>query len=60
MIEKLRNALSNREISLYALSKRIGIEYELVRRMFCGKRKMTAEELILILDKTGIDFEEIK
>lgn len=60
MITKLKAALTAREITIYSLSKTTGIQYELLRRVFKGSRKLPADELVLILDKTGISIEEIK
>ena len=61
MVEiKIKEELNRRKISTYRLSKDIGIKYELLRRVFCGKRRLLADELLLILEKTGINFETIK
>ena len=61
MVEgKIHIQMERRGITIYRLSKETGIKYELLRRIFCGERKMSADELLLILDKTGIAFEEIK
>lgn len=60
MITKLKAALTARGITIYSLSKTTGIQYELLRRVFKGSRKLPADELVLILDKTGISIEEIK
>lgn len=58
--ENLKNAMDERGITIYRLSKMIGMKYELLRRVFSGERKLMAEELIEILDKTGISINEIK
>ena len=47
-------------ITIYALSKLTNIRYELLRRALRGKRKLTADELVVILKRTGIKFEDIK
>ena len=60
MITRLKAALTARGITIYSLSKTTGIQYELLRRVFKGSRKLPADELVLILDKTGISIEEIK
>ena len=60
VITKLKAALTARGITIYSLSKTTGIQYELLRRVFKGSRKLPADELVLILDKTGISIEEIK
>lgn len=56
----LKEALQKKGITLYRLAKLTGIRYELVRRVFCGERKLSADELALMLEKTGICFDEIK
>lgn len=58
--EKLKRELQRLGISVYKLSKMTKIRYELLRRTFYEKRKLSADELILILEKTGIDFDAIK
>lgn len=60
MLEKLKKEMEKKSISIYKLSKEINMRYELLRRVFSGKRKLSAEELVLILEKTGIDFEKLK
>lgn len=46
-------------ITVYALAKRIDIRYELLRRVFAGKRNLTAVELIQILQVLEIDIEDL-
>lgn len=46
-------------ITIYRLSKLTGIKYELLRRIFKGKRKLTAEEFVLICNKTNIKMEDV-
>lgn len=60
LISKLKNELQKNGISIYRLSQLTGMKYELLRRVFIGKRKLSAEELLLILDKTNIEFGNIK
>ena len=60
MADKLYIKMGERGITLYRLAQMTGIKYELVRRIFRANRKMLAEELVLIFDKTGIAFEDIK
>ena len=60
LISKIKRILNERNISIYRLSKLTEIKYELLRRTFAGERKLLADELILILNVTGISFEEIK
>ena len=60
LISKLKKEMQENDISIYKLSKLTGIKYELLRRVFVGQRKLSAEELLLILDKTSIEFSNIK
>ena len=60
MADKILRKMKEKGISIYRLAQMTGIKYELVRRIFRANRKMSAEELVLILDKTGIAFDEIK
>lgn len=55
----LKNIIKSKGITIYFLSKQTGIKYELLRRVFSGERKLTADEFILILDAAGIAFDEI-
>lgn len=59
-MEKLKKVLELKGISIYKLSQLTGVKYELLRRTFNESRKLTADELVLILNKTGIEFSEIK
>ena len=59
-ILKLRDALQARGISIYRLHKMTGIRYELLRRSFSSKRDLRVGELILILEKSGIAFDQIQ
>ena len=56
----LKNIIKSKGITIYYLSKQTGIKYELLRRVFSGERKLTADEFILILDVAGITIDEIK
>lgn len=60
IVKKLSVAMKSKKITVYALSKMTGIKYELLRRVFAGKRKLTADELVLIVKRLSIDFDEIK
>lgn len=60
LISKLKKEMQENDISIYKLSKLTGIKYELLRRVFVGQRKLSAEELLLILDKANIEFSNIK
>lgn len=60
MIEKaLKQQLDKKGISTYKLAKETGIKYELLRRVFKGARKLTADELVEILLVTDIDIKDI-
>lgn len=58
-IERLAAALGARHITVYRLAQITAVPYELLRRVFRGERKLKADELIDILLKTGICFDEI-
>lgn len=61
MVEvKLYARMKASGITIYRLAKLTGMRYELLRRVFCGERKLTANELVTILNMTGISFDEIK
>lgn len=58
-LERLRDALVKRGVSLHKAAEITGIRYELLRRSFNAGRELRARELIAILEKTGVQFEEI-
>ena len=58
--ERVKGELRAKGISIYAAAKRCGIKYELLRRTLSGKRKLSAEEFMLLLEKCDIDFEKMK
>ncbi len=58
--DKIKAALAKRKITIYKLSRLTGITYELLRRSLSGSRKMSAEELLLIIERVGIGIEELK
>lgn len=58
--KKISEILNAKGFSIYKLSKLTGIKYELLRRTMIGKRKLSADELILILEKADISFDDIK
>ena len=60
LIRNIQRELDKKNITIYELSKRTGIVYELLRRVFNGSRRLPAEEFVLILEKTGIKFEKVK
>ena len=61
MVEKkIKHILDKKGISIYKLSKDCGIKYELLRRVFVGERKLTADEMILIMNCANIKFDELK
>ena len=59
IVDALKHEMEKRNLSIYRASKLTGITYELLRRVFSGKRKLSADEFILILDKCNITYDEI-
>lgn len=55
----LAEKLKEKNITIYRLAQLTNIQYTLLWRVLHGKRKLTADELYLILLKTGIRFEEV-
>ena len=51
--------MKEKKITIYRVSELTHIQYTLLWRVFHGKRKLTADELYLILLRTGIRFEEV-
>lgn len=58
-LERLREELVKRGVSLHKVAKITGIRYELLRRTFNEGREMRARELILILERLAIRLEDI-
>ena len=58
-LERLKKELEKRGVSLHKVAEHTGIRYELLRRSFNESRELRARELITILEKTGIQFEDI-
>ena len=58
-LERLKKELAKHGVSLHKVAEHTGIRYELLRRSFNEGRELRARELITILAKTGIQFEEI-
>ena len=48
--EKIYKAMEQQGMTTYKLAQLIGMKYELLRRVFHGKRKLTADELPLRFD----------
>ncbi len=59
-INNLKKELEAKGITVYKAAKLTGMKYELLRRVFCGERKLSANEFLLILEKCEIDFEKVK
>lgn len=59
ILQRLKKAMAIKGITVYALAKRIDIRYELLRRVFAGKRNLTAVELIQILQVLEISIEDL-
>lgn len=55
----LKRHLDKKGITIYRLAKETGIKYELLRRVFVGKRKLTADELLCILSVVDITVSDI-
>lgn len=58
--KKIKKEMEKKGITICSLSKELGMRYELLRRVFSGERKLTADEFLLILEKTGIRFEDVR
>ena len=55
-VTTIKKIMDKKGLTLYCLSKQSGIKYELLRRSLQGKRKLSADEYLLIIDtidKTG-------
>lgn len=60
MIEqRIKEAMAEKGISIYEVSKSTGIRYELLRRTLNESRKLRADELLIILSKTDIELSDI-
>lgn len=59
-IKILKKGLEVKGITVYKAAKMTGMKYELLRRAFCGERKLSADEFLRILEKCQIDFEKVK
>lgn len=59
LIQRLKAAMAIRGITVYNLAKRIGLRYELMRRVFNGERKLTAVELLIILNAADLEIGEL-
>ena len=55
--EKIYKAMEQQGMTTYKLAQLIGMKYELLRRVFHGKRKLTADELILIMKCVDVDLK---
>ena len=60
LIHNLQREMEAKGITIYRLSKLTGMKYELLRRIFRGERKLTAEEFVLICNRTDIKMEDVK
>ena len=56
---KIKEALKKHNISIYRVAKLTGIRYELLRRSLALQRTLSANELILILKCTDINYEDL-
>lgn len=55
--EKIYKAMEQQGMTTYKLAQLIGMKYELLRRVFHGKRKLTADELLLIMKYVEVDLK---
>ncbi len=58
VINNLKNELEAKGITMYKAAKLTGIKYELLRRVFRGERKLSADEFLLVLEKCEIDLKK--
>lgn len=56
----LKEYFKEKKISHYEIQRRTGINHSKINLSFNGKRKLTAEELILIAIKFDLDLNKIK
>ncbi len=59
LIDNLKQEFEKKQLTIYKVSKLTGIKYELLRRSLNEKRRLAADELILILTKCGIAYDDI-
>ena len=55
--EKIYKAMEQQGMTTYKLAQLIGMKYELLRRVFRGERKLTADELLLIMKYVDVDLK---
>lgn len=56
----LKEYFKNKKISQYEIERQTGITQCKINLAFNGKRKLTADELILIANKFDLDLNKIK
>ena len=56
----LKEYFKNKKISQYEIERQTGITQCKINLTFNGKRKLTADELILIANKFDLDLNKIK
>lgn len=56
----LKQYFSERKISQYKIERKTGINRSKINLSFNGKRRLTADELIIIATKFKIDLNKIK
>lgn len=54
-VDKILAAMEKQGMTTYKLAQLIGMKYELLRRVFHGQRKLTADELVLIIKYVEVD-----
>lgn len=55
-VEIVKQSMKEQGVSVYKLSKMLGMRYEILRRVFVNKRILSADEFLRILDVLGMDF----
>lgn len=58
--EKLREIIESKGIKLTAIAGGTGISIKALSQMFMLKRKMTADEFILICQFVGVSMDEVR
>ena len=56
----LKEYFKNKKISQYEIERQTGITQYKINMSFNGKRRLTADELILIANKFDLDLNKIK
>lgn len=57
---KIKMLIENRGITYTFISSKTGIPVDAISRSFLGKRRLPADEMVLICNATGIDLNELQ